>query len=227
MNHVLQAWWVLVADEVHNHSSVCRTESDTWTTSRSPCLLLLPGEQLLDSREPLDTHTHSWSSYFLFSHTLLPLPEEWVKENALYVCLTAERSIIYMDGDGQGGVFSLVLSSTVWTFPFCYCTSVCPRRHPLWSVLHFAFFHRKPWRVQRSMNFLFSLLSLVVSPSVTFLFLAVFTQVLLFLSPASFLLLFTFFFCIYLFLPLSPIFTSIYLSQFCLKEEVSHFFPHF
>lgn len=57
---------------------------------------------------------------------------------------------------------------------------------------------------------------MVVSPSLTFLFLAMFTQILLFLSPALFLL---------FFLSLSSIFTLIYLSQFCLEEEVSHFLP--
>lgn len=99
-------------------------------------LVLLPGEQLQDRREPFDTHTFLIQLLLILTHTILPLPEEWVKENALSVCLPAERSIIYMDGDRQGGVFSLALSSTVWTLSFCYCTSVCP----LWSVLHFAFF---------------------------------------------------------------------------------------
>jgi len=83
------------------------------------------------------THTFLIQLLLILTHTILPLPEEWVKENALSVCLPAERSIIYMDGDGQGGVFSLALSSTVWTLPFCPLYICLPSLvRP--SLLHFS-----------------------------------------------------------------------------------------
>lgn len=137
------------ADEVHNHSSMCRTESDTWTTSRSPCLLLLPGEQLLDSREPLDTHTFLIQLLLILTHTTSITGG--VSERECSICLSASWAIHHLYGWRQARwIFFSCSVLYSWTLPFCYCTSVCPRRHPLWSVLHFAFFHRKPWRVSRS-----------------------------------------------------------------------------
>lgn len=148
-----------------------------------------------------------------------------MKENALYVCLPAERSIIYMDGDRQGGVFSPVLSSTAEHFP-----SATVHQFALTATLSGPSF---------TLPFFIASLGELAGPTINEF--SVFTLVSGFLSSFSrhiysgftfsksclIFTLLTFFFCIYLFLHLSPIFTSIYLSQFCLEEEVSHFPPHF
>lgn len=146
------------------------------------------------------------------------ITEEWVKENVLSVCLPAERSIIYIDEDRRGGV----LSSTVWALPFSYCTSVCSSHHPRWPVLHFAFFHHKPWRISWT-----DVVWIFCFPS----FHSVCLCLLLFFSHRVYPAVTFSHSCSYFYSSfisgsistLSPI--STYLSQFCLEEEVYHFIP--
>lgn len=212
------------ADEVHNHSSMCRTESDTWTTSRSPCLLLLPGEQLLDSREPLDTHILDPATSYSHTHYFHYRRSEWKRMLYMSVCQLSDPSFIWME-TGKVEFFLLF----------------CPLQLNTSLLLLYISLPSPPPSLVRPSPSPFFIASLGELAGPTINEFSVFTLVSGFLSSFSrhiysgftfsksclIFTLLTFFFCIYLFLHLSPIFTSIYLSQFCLEEEVSHFPPHF
>lgn len=135
------------------------------------------------------------------------------------VCQPSDPSFIWME---TGEVEFCPLQCEL----FCYCTSVCSPRHPLWPVLHFAFFITNLGELAGPMlsGFTaFPFFTLSLSLFVTFLSLTVFTQPLRFLTPALFSLFFPF--CIY-FYPLSNFYLYLSLPILPRGRGIS-FFSHF
>lgn len=160
----------------HNHSRVCRTESDTWTTSSSPC----PASRWAITGLPgAFWHTHILNPATSYSHTHYPSITGGVSERECSISLSASRAIHHLYGWRQAR-WSFFPSSVLYSLnTFLLLLYIC-----LPSLVRpsLCLFHHKPWTVSRSNDlWIFCLIrcfhSMVVSPSLTFLFLAMFTQV--------------------------------------------------